>query len=336
MSPHRTATGRRPLVLAAGAAALAASASPPPFAGGPARAQGAAPTAQAQAPGFYRFKVGGLTVTTLHDGYLRRPAVDRSLVRNVEPAELQAALREGFLPTTHFDIPITVTFVETPRGLVAFDGGTGGQVTPTAAGLEATMRAAGLDPARVALVAVSHFHGDHISGLTTRDGAVVFPNAEVAVPEAEWAYWTDEAAAGRAPEGQRPTFANTRRRFAPYQARLRRYGDGTELLPGVRAHSAFGHTPGHSVFHVADGAEQLIVLADLTNHPVLNMRDPGWHFAGDQDPEAAAASRRRVLDRAAADRVRCTAYHWPFPANGYVAKEGAGYRFVPAEWSSGG
>ncbi len=79
-------------------------------------------------------------------------------MRNAEPAELQAALRESFVPTTHFDIPITdipitVTSVETPRGLVAFDGGTGGQVTPTAAGLEVTMRAAGLDPARVALVA---------------------------------------------------------------------------------------------------------------------------------------------------------------------------------------
>jgi glyoxylase-like metal-dependent hydrolase (beta-lactamase superfamily II) len=98
---------------------------------------------------------------------------------------------------------------------VAFDGGTGGQVAPTAAGLAATMRAAGLDPARVALVAVSHFHGDHISGLTTREDAVVFPNAEVAVPQAEWAYWTDEGAAARAPEGQRPTFANTRRRSPP-------------------------------------------------------------------------------------------------------------------------
>lgn len=332
--PQHSIVGRRAFALAASAAALAA----PPFAGRTARAQGtpaAAAQAPGQPPGFYRFKVGGFTVTTLHDGHLRRPAVDRSLVRNAEPAELQAALREAFLPTTHFDIPITITFVETPRGLVAFDGGTGGQVAPTAAGLAATMRAAGLDPARVVLVAVSHFHGDHISGLTTREDAVVFPNAEVAVPQAEWAYWTDEGAAARAPEGQRPTFANTRRRLAPYQARLRRYEDGAELVPGIRAHAAFGHTPGHSVFHVADGADQLMVLSDLTNHPVLNMRNPGWHFAGDQDPEAAAASRRRVLDRAAADRVRCTAYHWPFPANGYVAREGDGYRFVPAEWSSG-
>jgi hypothetical protein len=115
-----------------------------------ARAQGAAPTAPA--PGFSRFEVGGLTAATLHDGHLRHPAVDRSLVRNAEPAALQAALRESFVPTTHSDIPIAVTSVETPRGLGAFDGGTGGQVTPTAAGLEATMRAAGLAPARVALV----------------------------------------------------------------------------------------------------------------------------------------------------------------------------------------
>jgi glyoxylase-like metal-dependent hydrolase (beta-lactamase superfamily II) len=316
------------------AAASAAAPAAPATLGGARRAHAqGAPAAAPPPPTFHRFKVGALTVTTLYDGRLRRP-LDQSLVRNVEPAAMQAAAREAFLPTSHFDIPITVTLVETPRGLVAFDAGTGGQAVPTAAGIEAGMRAAGLDPAGVALVAVSHFHGDHISGLTTREGAPVFPGAEVAVPEAEWAYWMDEGEASRAPEARRPGFANSRRRLGPYQGRLRRYQDGAELLPGVRAVAAFGHTPGHTCFHVADGAEQLMVLADLTNHPVLNMRRPGWHFAGDQDPDMAAASRRRVLDRVAADRVRCTAYHWPFPANGYVAKEGdGGYRFVPAEWS---
>ena len=50
---------------------------------------------------------------------------------------------------------------------------------------------------------------------------------------------------------------------------------------------------------------------------------------------AAEASRRRIFDRAAADRIRVTGYHFPFPANGYMAKEGNGYRFIPADWSSG-
>src|ERR671912_1476145 len=137
--PQHSIVGRPAFALSASAAALAA----PPFTGRTARAQGtpaAAPQAPGQPPGFHRFKVGGFTVTTLHDGHLRRPAVDRSLVRNAEPAELQAAAREAFLPTTHFDIPITVTLVETPRGLVAFDAGTGGQAVPTAAGIEAGMR----------------------------------------------------------------------------------------------------------------------------------------------------------------------------------------------------
>lgn len=320
-------THLRRAVMAAALAAPALSVLP--------RGRGAqAQPAPAQAPGYYRFRLGGFTVTMVHDGHVRRPSLD-GLVRNVDAARLQGALRDGFLPVTHFDIPITMTFVETPRGLVAFDSGYGAGVVATAGqAAGANMRAAGLDPARVVLVAVSHFHADHISGLTSGDGALAFPNAEIAVPEAEWAYWMDEGEASRAPEARRPGFANSRRRLGPYQARIRRYGDGTELLPGIRGHGAIGHTPGHSVFHVSDGAEQMMVLADLTNRPEINLRNPGWHFAGDQDPVLAEASRRRVLDRVAADRIRCTAYHWGFPSNGHVAREGEGYRYVPAEWSS--
>ncbi len=322
----------RRLFLGVAASAMAA---PSLIGARPALAQAAAPAAAAQAPGFYRFKVGGFNVTMVHDGYVRRPTLDATLVRNAELAQVQQALRDAFLPTTHFDIPITTTFVETPRGLVAFDAGYGAGVVPTAGqAASANLRAAGIDPARVVLVAVSHFHADHISGLTTGDNAMVYPNAEIAVPQAEWAYWMDDGEASRAPEARRPGFANARRRLTPYQAKIRRYEDNAELLPGIRAHYAVGHTPGHSVFHVSDGAEQMMVLADLTNRPVINLNNPGWHFAGDQDPVPAEANRRRVLDRAATDRIRCTAYHWSFPANGYVVKEGSGYRLVPAEWSS--
>jgi glyoxylase-like metal-dependent hydrolase (beta-lactamase superfamily II) len=329
-------TTRRPVLLTSAAVALATPTirrARAQTAAGPAAA---AP--QPSGPGFHRFRVGGFTVTMVHDGHIRRTSLTNPpLVRNATPEQIEAVLRESFLPTTHLDIPITVTFVETPRGLVAFDAGYGAGVVPTAgAAAGANMRAAGIDPERVVLVAVSHFHADHISGLTTGEGTLAFPNAEIAVPQAEWAYWMDEGEASRAPEARRPGFANSRRRLTPYLARLRRYEDGTELMPGIRARSAFGHTPGHSVFHVSDGAEQMMVLADLTNRPEINLRNSGWHFAGDQDPQPAEASRHRVLDRVAADRIRCTAYHWPFPANGYVAKEGEGYRFVPADWSSAG
>lgn len=322
---------RRSLILAA-TAALAA----PALVGG-AAAQGtppaAGPSAQQQASGFYRFKVGGFTATVLHDGLARRPSPLQTGVRNADPAAVEAALRSTLMPTTHFMNPFNMTAVDTGRGLVLFDTGNGRESGPETGMLVANMRAAGLDPAAVTRVALTHFHPDHIGGLALNDGTAVFPNAEIVVGAREWAYWTDAGEESRAPEGRRPLFANVRRRFAPYAGRMRQIEDGAEVAPGVRAVATHGHSPGHITYQVADGNDALLVLGDLTNRPEFNLRHPGWHLAVDQDPQMAEAARRRTFDRAAADRTRCVGYHWPFPANGYVVKDGDGYRLVPADWS---
>lgn len=300
----------------------------------PAAAQ--APGATEQAPQFFRFRVGGLTLTTVHDGFFRRPV--EGFVRNAPLADVQSVLAESFLPGDALTIPFTITFVDGPQGsnqgLTVLDAGTGAQMAPTAGRLAANMRAAGLDPAQVRRVVVSHFHGDHITGLTTADNQAVFPNAEIVVPAAEWAWWTDEGNSTRSPEGQRGTFANTARRFGPYRERVRQIRDGQEAAPGVTAIAAHGHTPGHTIYRVADGGQQMLFLADLTNRPELGARRPDWQIVFDFDGDAAAATRRRVLDMAAADRLRVTGYHFPFPATGFIARDGQGFRFVPADPTS--
>lgn len=300
-------------------------------------AQGAAPAAPApaaaQAPGFYRFKVGSFIVTTLHDGSRQMPVA--GFVQNAPLEEVQKVLAESFLPPDTYTNIFTATLVDTGRNLVLFDTGNGAQPVPTVGKLIQNMRAAGVDPARVTHVVISHFHGDHISGLLDAEGGMAFPNAEVIVPGAEWAFWTDTSNESRSPERQRPNFANTQRRFAPYKGRIRQIADGAEALPGVRAVAAYGHTPGHTCFHIADGDAQMMFLADVTHRPELIARRPDFHTIFDFDPDMAEVTRRKMLDRVSADRMRVTGFHFPFPADGYMAKEGNGYRFVPADWSTG-
>ncbi|HYF06175.1 MAG TPA: MBL fold metallo-hydrolase, partial [Acetobacteraceae bacterium] len=298
-----------------------------------ARAQAAAAPAQAQAPGFYRFRVGGWLVTTVHDGFFARPL--EGFVRNVPFPEVQATAREFFLPADRQVIPFTITVIQRGETLALFDAGSG--VTPanaTNGRMIANMAAAGIDPARVSHVIHSHFHGDHINGLLDAQGGRAFPNAEVLVPAPEWAWWSDTGNEPRSPETQRGNFANKARRFAPYEGRIRPFRPGAEVIPGVTSLAAFGHTPGHTIFRVADGGEQMMFLADVTNRPEIMMANPGWQIVFDFDGDAAAAMRRRVLDMVATDRIRVTGYHYPFPANGHVARHGQGFRFVPAEWSS--
>jgi glyoxylase-like metal-dependent hydrolase (beta-lactamase superfamily II) len=319
----------RRLMFGGAAAALAA---PALLRTTPAAAQAAAP-ATPQAPGFYRFKVGNFVVTTVHDGFFTRPL--ENFVANAPLAEVQAVLAESFLPTDSFRIPFTVTFVQTPTHLVAFDAGNG--VTPagaTAGRLIENMAAAGIDPAKVTHVVHSHFHGDHINGLLNGTGGAAFPNAEVLVPATEWAWWTDGGNESRSPQGQRANFANTTRRFAPYQGKVRQLAEGAEAVPGIRGIPAYGHTPGHTAYRISDGGAQAIFLADTTNRPELFVRRPDLHAVFDFDPVMAEAARRKMLDMVATDRIRVTGYHFPFPANGFIAKDGNGYRFIAADWSS--
>ena len=326
-------TNRRS-VLFSGAAALAAPAllaacgeeAAPVLAAAP-------PLPTTQAPGFYRYKVGSLNVTTVNDGFFTLPV--EGFVTNKPVAEVRSVLRANFLSEERVTIPFNVTFVETSRGLVAFDAGNG-VVAPseTRGKMIANMAAAGIDPSKVVAVVVSHFHADHISGLTNAEGLRAFPNAEVVVPQTEWRWWTDAGNESRSPQRQRPNFANTARRFQVYQGRVRVIRDNAEVMPGIRAVPAHGHTPGHTAYHIADGNAQLLYVADTTNRPIPMALHPDYHAVVDFDPVLAETSRRRIYDRVAADRVAITGYHFPFPAFGHMTREGHGYRFRLADWQS--
>lgn len=295
-----------------------------------------APAPAGQAPGFYRFKVGAMTVTVVYDGQAPRPNPTRGFVRNATPEQVEATLRAQGLDPSVLTNPFSVAVVQTPRGTVMFDSGNGPQTDPNArtGQLIANLAAAGLRPDAVDVVASTHFHGDHIGGLLDAAGTAAFPRARIVVPEREWTFWLSEENAARAPDAMRPAFANVRRRFAPYDGKVERVNEGFEPLPGVRMVATNGHAPGHASWHLSDGGAQAFVLGDLTSRPEINLTNPGWHAIVDMDPVMAEATRRRMFDQLATDRIRAVGYHWPFPANGHVLKEADGYRFVPAEWSS--
>ncbi|MGK7867413.1 MBL fold metallo-hydrolase [Falsiroseomonas sp. E2-1-a20] len=303
----------RRLLLASGAGALLA-----PAIG---HAQGVV-----TAPAFHHLTVGGLRATIVNDGAAVRPDVTQGFIPNATPEQVTAALRAGGVAQgTALTNPYNVTFIRTPQGLVALDIGTG-----SSPAMIANMRAAGLDPADVVLIAHTHFHGDHIGGLLNADGSAAFPNAAITVPEGEWAFWNDAGEESRASAMRRPGFANVRRRFAPYAARVTRFAPGAAVAPGITSLPTFGHSPGHVSFLVADGGQQLLVLGDAVTTPLFFVVNPEWYPIFDMDPAAAVATRKRLLDQAATDRMAVVGYHFPMPATGRIERAGSGYRLVTA------
>lgn len=322
-----TSLSRRTFLTAsAGAAALSGLGLP--------SVQAAAPTAGKQGPGFYRFKVGDFELTAINDGTWYR-ALDDKFVRNAPFPEVQKALSDMFLPTNVLPIPFTALMVNTGSRLIALDTGTGGQLgqmAPQSGTFAANLAAAGIDPKAVDAIYISHFHPDHINGIKTKDNALFFPNAEINVPAPEWAFWMDDGNMSKAPEAAQGTFRNVRRIFADIAKDVKRFEPGKDVAPGIASIAASGHTPGHTAFSIASGNQSMLYLADTTNNPWLFVRNPDWQAIFDMDGNMAAENRKRLLDRAAADKMLVHGYHFPFPASGYITKTAKGYDLVPVMW----
>lgn len=297
----------------------------------------AAPLTGTQAPGFYRYKVGDYEVTAVTDGANTFPLPD-GFVANVKKEVVSAALAAAHRHPETVTIPYTPIVVNTGAKLVVIDTGQGeaafDRTKGTAGQFQRNLAAAAIDRNAVALVVISHFHGDHVNGLLTTDSKPAFPKAEILVPRVEWAYWMDDGEMSRAPAGRmQDLFKNNRRVFDALGRKVTPYEWDKEILPGLMAVGTVGHTPGHTSYVLASGSSRVFVQSDVTNIPVLFARNPGWHAGFDQDPRTAEATRRRVYDMIVAEKMPIQGFHYTFPGLAHLEKAGDGYREVPVPWS---
>lgn len=290
-------------------------------------------SANAQAAGFNRYKVGSIEVTGVADGVNTMPLPDR-FVTNSTKEEVSKALTSAGLDGDKLHIPFNPVAIKTGNRLVVIDTGMGPGMNaknPAVGQFQKNFSAAGYDATKVTDVVISHFHGDHINGLLGADGKSLFPNAQVLVPTVEWKYWTDEGELSRAPEGRKGAFANVKRIFIDgLKGKVAQYEHGKEVVPGVTSLATIGHTPGHTSFVVASGNDKVFIQSDVTNIPSLFVANPGWHAVYDQDAKMAEATRRKTYDMLVAEKMRVQGFHFPFPSLGRVEKAGNGYRLAAA------
>jgi glyoxylase-like metal-dependent hydrolase (beta-lactamase superfamily II) len=297
-------------------------------------ARAAAPASGAQAPSFYRYKVGSFECTSVADGARSFPMPD-GFVKNVPKDEALAAAEAAYMPKGMVTVPFNPQVINTGSKIVLIDTGNGPVPNAPVGKLIPNMIAAGIDPKAVDTVVISHLHPDHANGIRTADGGLAFPNAEIMVPTQDWAFWMSDENMAKAQDNvmMKNYFANTRKVFDGLHDKVTKYDWGKDVAPGITAIEAAGHTPGHTAFAVASGNGRILIQSDVTNIPELFLRNPDWHVAFDVDPEMAAKTRHKVYDMAAAEKATVVGFHFAFPSIGHVEKDGAGYRLVPVAWN---
>jgi glyoxylase-like metal-dependent hydrolase (beta-lactamase superfamily II) len=281
-----------------------------------------------QIPAVYRRRIGDIVVTALSDGIL---TTDRVMTRNLPPYELSQALRSAFRDGLCFSVN---AFLLHSRGRVALiDTGCGTYLGPNLGWLAANLKIAGVSPEEIEAVLLTHIHPDHSAGLADRSsGLPHYPNAELVVHENEPKHWFDDLKmAGVSDLYKTMHFQWAREQTKPYLDRMRTFTSG-EVFPGVTAIPARGHTPGHTAFLVASRADRLLIWGDTIHIPEVQFARPEITMVPDTDPQAAAVTRRKLLEMAAQERMLVTGMHMHFPGFGHVTREGSGFRFHPEPW----
>jgi glyoxylase-like metal-dependent hydrolase (beta-lactamase superfamily II) len=286
-----------------------------------------APLAKSQTSYFYRFPLGEFQATVVSDGPLAlgKPA---DSMKGVSEAELTKSLSDNFLATDSIVLEQNVLVLNTGKRLALFDSGMGSSrmFGTTTGRLLKSLREAGISPGDIDDIIITHAHIDHIGGLASAAGKRLFPNATIHIAQADFDFWTDEKKVEDKALGA--FVKHARLNLLPYKGRTKFVADGKEVIPGVTAMSAPGHTIGHTIYLIQSGGKTMAFTGDTTHHQILLTERPRTEFAYDSDPKAAVASRLKVFDMLAKDRIPMLAFHFPWPGYGYLGRQGAdSYRY---------
>lgn len=276
----------------------------------------AAAPATATSSDVYAFRIGALEATALKDGEIALPnAANESPWADTAGARtaLMAAGQAGDV----IHLSVQPLLVRDGDSVVLIDTGAGGRMG-TQNKLMASLRAAGVDPAQVTDILISHAHGDHVGGLAGADGRLAFPNAVIRISEPEWEYMK----AGAAKAGEAALLAAVTPKVQPF-------APGAQVTPSIKAVPLAGHTPGHSGYEIVSGTDRLLYLGDALHSSIISVQRPEWVNGWDTDSAAGVATRQGLLSRGATGALRIYGGHFPFPGVGRFQRRDDGFVWVP-------
>lgn len=271
--------------------------------------------------------LGTSEILSVNDGNLVLPGA--MFFDGLPQEEVAAILAEHGLTPDQLSPPCNLTLLRQPDRTVLFDAGSGPAFMPSAGSMLDSLDALGVAAEDITHVVLTHGHPDHLWGVLDDFDDPVFPDAELMIGEAEWAYWTDPDTVNTIGEARASFAVGAARRLAAVEDQVTFIKDDQEILPGVLAHVTPGHTPGHMSFEIREGTQAVLVGGDAISNHHLAFARPEWHSGADQDPDLGAKTRTRLLDQIVTDDIALLGFHLPEGGLGRVERDGDAYRFIP-------
>jgi glyoxylase-like metal-dependent hydrolase (beta-lactamase superfamily II) len=275
-------------------------------------------------------KSGELEALVVSDGHFVLP-VGFLVTPEAPPVERDAVLKAAGQAGEQLELTNNVTVMRSRSELILVDAGTGPRHQPTAGKLAGNLRAAGIEPAAITKVVLTHGHPDHLWGVLDANNNPIYPNASYIVSAVEWNTWADPDVLQKLPAAlpKERVATGAKQHFAHIKDKMTMVRGGDEIVSGVRVIDTPGHTPGHLSVEIA-GGDGLLISADALTHILISFQYPSWKVPVDHEPDRGIATRLRLLDQLATDKRRLVCAHLPFPGSGFVERQASAYRFVAA------
>ncbi|MBZ7924243.1 MBL fold metallo-hydrolase [Ensifer adhaerens] len=292
-------------------------------------AQAAQAIADAQVPGLLRKRIGEYLVTAIADGYLD---LGQELFSGISKREIDELQTNTFIRPGPIRAAVSTYLIQKGDVAILIDSGAGDQLGETAGRMHGNLAAAGVRPADITAVYLTHMHPDHINGLA-KDGEPLFPNAQLVVHQTELAFWTDEGNTSAAPDFVKPYFLGAQATVRSYNGRTSVFsGNDSDVGHGLRSVELPGHTPGHSGFRLSSGTDDLLIWGDIVHAHSLQFARPECSVGFDVDASTAVQTRRKIFETVASEGTLVAGMHLDFPGFGHVRAAKVGYEFVAQPW----
>ncbi|WP_336709115.1 MULTISPECIES: MBL fold metallo-hydrolase [unclassified Cedecea] len=268
---------------------------------------------------FISRQIGDFLVTALSDGNM---AGSLNLLSGIETSDAGEIQHSNGINEPG-NIHITCYLIRGRGRIILVDAGTGGLYNAGGM-LKKNLRAAGISPADVDTLLLTHCHPDHIGGLLDAEGDPVYKNAELYLHPLEAKYWADDSRLREANERGLRNISLARRTLAAYAQKLR-YTDGSEIAGGIKPVWLPGHTPGHTGFQIDSGDMTLLIWGDIVHYPYIQSAHPDVSIIFDDNPVQAEDTRKKTLEKVAKDNLLIGGMHLGRQGFAYVHRAGNGY-----------
>lgn len=285
-------------------------------------------------PGYYHLQLGDIDLIALSDGSISQDM--SKLLTNVRPGEVKALSNRSFQEPI-VQLSVNAYLFKLGGKLILVDAGTSELYGPTLGHLPESIARAGFRPEDVDAILITHIHTDHTGGLMFGD-KIIFPNATIYLSKREYDFWLTPKNYKEATKEMKPYFEQALLKMGPYvkAGKVKTFSYGEEIFPGVLPMASPGHTPGHSLYKVSSKSESIVFWGDIMHSALVQFARPEVTIIYDVNPKEAIAERKKAFADAAKNKYWVASDHISFPGIGHIGKDGPGYKWIPANYSTTG